>query len=231
MAAPLVLIVGRQAGDAKGVRGEPYAAGRAYFAAVARAGGMPLMLPPIPSLADGTDDLLARVDAVVLHGGGDVDPQRYGQAPAADQLYGVVPEHDEVEFAVVAAALARDLPLLAICRGLQVLNVALGGTLQQDIGRDDHWFALHPVELASGCRLATAIGSTTVRAGHCVHHQALDRIGSGLDVVGRTTDGLVHACEVGAARWMVATQWHPEDTAADDPEQQALFDALVAHAR
>lgn len=230
MVAPLVLIVGRLADDAKGVRGEPYAAGRAYFDAVARAGGIPLMLPPITSLADGADDLLARVDAVVLHGGGDVDPQRYGQAPAADQLYGVVPEHDEVEFAVVAAALARDVPMLAICRGLQVLNVALGGTLLQDIGRD-HWFAPHPVELAAGCRLATAIGSTTLSAGHCVHHQAIDRIGTGLEVVGRSADGVVHACEVGDARWVVATQWHPEDTAADDPEQQALFDALVAHAR
>ncbi|HNJ98065.1 MAG TPA: gamma-glutamyl-gamma-aminobutyrate hydrolase family protein, partial [Ilumatobacteraceae bacterium] len=96
MSAPLVLIVGRLADEAKGVRGEPFAAGRRYFEAVARAGGIPLMLPPIPSLAGELDSLIARVDAVVLHGGGDVDPRRYGQEPSAAQLYGIVPEHDEV---------------------------------------------------------------------------------------------------------------------------------------
>lgn len=230
MSAPLVLIVGRLADEAKGVRGEPFAAGRRYFEAVARAGGIPLMLPPIPSLAGELDSLVARVDAVVLHGGGDVDPRRYGQEPTASQLYGIVPEHDEVEFAVVASALSHDLPMLAICRGMQVLNVALGGTLQQDIGSESHWFAHQQVELTPGCRLATAIGSSTVQAGHCVHHQALDRVADGLEVVGHSADGLVHAAEMSASKWVVATQWHPEDTAATDAQQQALFAALLAQA-
>ncbi len=228
MSAPLVLIVGRLADEAKGVRGEPFAAGRRYFEAVARAGGIPLMLPPIPSLAGELDSLIARVDAVVLHGGGDVDPRRYGQEPSAAQLYGIVPEHDEVEFAVVASALSRDLPVLAICRGMQVLNVALGGTLQQDIGTESHWFAHHAVELTPGCKLAAALGSTTVLAGHCVHHQALDRVADGLEVVGRSDDDFVHAAELSSAKWVVATQWHPEDTAATDAQQQSLFAALVA---
>ncbi len=227
MSAPLVLIVGRLAGEASGVRGEPYAAGRRYFDAIARAGGIPLMLPPIPSLADQVWPLLARVDAVVLHGGGDVDPRRYGQEPTADQLYGIVPEHDEVELAVVAAALQRDVPLLAICRGLQVLNVALDGTLQQDIGTEEHWHHFHEVELQPDSLLAGAIGSSVVERGHCVHHQALDRVAPGLEVVGRTADGIVHACELRSARWVVGTQWHPEDSAADDAQQQSLFDALV----
>ena len=147
MAAPLVLIVGRLSAEAQGVRGEPFAAGRRYFESVARAGGVPLMLPPITSLAGEIPALLDRVDAVVMHGGGDVDPRRYGQQPSAEQLYGIVPEHDEMELAVVAAALAADKPMLAICRGLQVLNVALGGTLQQDIGSEAHWFADHEVAL------------------------------------------------------------------------------------
>jgi len=229
MAAPLVLIVGRLSDEAKGVRGEPFAAGRRYFEAVARAGGVPLMLPPITSLAQEASSLLARVDAVVLHGGGDVDPRRYGQEPTADELYGVVHEHDEVELAVVRAALARDTPMLAICRGLQVLNVALGGSLQQHIGTEAHWFAYHEVALDPGSRVAEAIGTSTPHACHCVHHQALDRVAADLQVVGRTADGIVHACELPSARWVLGTQWHPEDSAADDPEQQALFDALLRH--
>ena len=224
---PLVLIVGRLATEAKGVRGEPFAAGRRYFEAVARGGGMPLMLPPLPSLVDDVPDLLRQIDAVVLHGGGDVDPRHYGQQATAEQLYGIVPEHDEVELAVVRAALELEVPMLAICRGLQVLNVAMGGTLQQDIGTEAHWFAHHEVELHAGSRMAKAIGTTTMSAGHCVHHQALDRVADGLVVVGSTTDGIVHACELDTDAWVLATQWHPEDTAAADPQQQSLFTALI----
>lgn len=226
---PLVLIVGRLATEAKGVRGEPFAAGRRYFEAIARAGGMPLMLPPITSLVHDIPDLLRQVDAVLLHGGGDVDPRRYGQEPSAEQLYGIVHEHDEVELAVVRAALDLQVPMLAICRGMQVLNVALGGTLSQDIGGESHWFAAHEVSLEPGSRIAKAVGSDRVTAGHCVHHQALDGVASELRVVGSTADGIVHACELGSDAWVVATQWHPEDTAADDPQQQALFAALVDH--
>jgi len=223
----LVLIVGRLATHAKGVRGDPYAGGRRYFDAVARSGGVPLMLPPISSLIDELPDVLARVDAVVLHGGGDMDPRHYGQEATAEQLYGIVPEHDEVELAVVRAALNRDLPMLAICRGLQVLNVALGGTLQQHIGSEAHWFAHHQVALDPDSRLAAALGSTIATSCHCVHHQAIDRVADGLHVVGTTGDGLIHAAEVSAARWVVGTQWHPEDTAASDTQQQRLFEVLL----
>jgi putative glutamine amidotransferase len=227
---PLVLIVGRLSPEAKNVRGEPFAAGRRYFHAAERAGGVPLMLPPILDLVDDVPDLLRRVDAVVLHGGGDVDPRHYGQEPTADQLYGIVHEHDEVELAVVRAALELDVPMLAICRGMQVLNVAMGGTLQQHIGSEDHWFEYTSVELEAGSRIATAIGNVNVAACHCVHHQALDVVADGLHVTGRTHDGIIHAAEVPAATWIVATQWHPEDSADNDSQQQSLFDALLRHA-
>ncbi|TPW15836.1 MAG: peptidase C26 [Acidimicrobiaceae bacterium] len=222
-----VLIVGRLSPDAKGVRGEAFAAGQGYFRGVERAGGTPLMLPPIPSSLNRIPELLSRVDGLVLHGGGDVDPRRYGMEPAADELYGIVEEHDEVELAVVRAALAADMPILAICRGMQILNVALGGTLRQHIGSDDHWFAAHPVTLDAGTRLAKAIGTERPAACHSVHHQAIDAIGAGLTLVGRADDGMPEAMEVDDSRWAVAVQWHPEDTAANDPEQQALFDELV----
>jgi len=230
---PLVVIVGRQSGEAQGVRGAPFAAGQTYFRAVERAGGTPLMLPPIRGLIDNIPGLLRRVDGVVFHGGGDIDPRRYGQEPTEESLYGIVAEHDEMELAMMAAAIEADKPVLAICRGLQVLNVARGGTLVQDIGTEDHWHRFTTVELDAGSRIAKAMGTESPERCHCVHHQALDRLGEGLRVVGvHTGDSAhgVHAVELDGARWIVGTQWHPEDSAAEDPQQQGLFDELIRQA-
>ena len=230
---PLVVIVGRQSGEAQGVRGAPFAVGQTYFRAVERAGGTPLMLPPIRGLIDNIPGLLRRVDGVVFHGGGDIDPRRYGQEPTEESLYGIVAEHDEMELAMMAAAIEADKPVLAICRGLQVLNVARGGTLVQDIGTEDHWHRFTTVELDAGSRIAKAMGTESPERCHCVHHQALDRLGEGLRVVGVHTgdsDHGVHAVELDGARWIVGTQWHPEDSAAEDPQQQGLFDELIRQA-
>lgn len=227
---PLVVIVGRRSDEAQGVRGKPFAAGQAYFRSVERGGGIPLMLPPIPGLVDDIPSLLRRCDAVVFHGGGDIDPRRYGQEPTEESLYGIVPEHDAMELAMVAAAIEIDKPVLAICRGLQVLNVALGGTLVQDIGSEDHWMQFTANDLDAGSRIAKAMGTETPGRCHCVHHQALDTLGQGLGVVGRHASGIVHAVELDGARWIVGTQWHPEDSAADDPQQQGLFDELIRQA-
>jgi putative glutamine amidotransferase len=226
---PLVLIVGRVSAKASGVRGEAYAAGQRYFHGIARAGGTPVMLPPMISLVTDVKEILRRFDGVVLHGGGDVDPVRYGQDHQTEALYGIVAEHDEVEIAVARAAVEADLPMLAICRGMQVLNVAMGGTLHQDIGGGTHSYAHHAVDLAPTSRLAAALGPR-VMAGHCVHHQTIDRVADGLEVVGHSADGLIHAAEVIGSTWVVATQWHPEDTADTDSQQQSLFNALIAQA-
>ena len=166
----------------------------------------------------------------MFHGGGDIDPRRYGQEATEESLYGIVPEHDAMELAMVSAAIDADKPVLAICRGLQILNVALGGTLVQDIGTDDHWHQFTTTELDAGSRIAKAMGTETPDRCHCVHHQALDRLGAGLHVVGRHASGLIHAVELDAARWVVGTQWHPEDSAAEDPQQQGLFDELIRQA-
>jgi len=226
-----VLIVGRQSPDVKGVRGPGFAASQSYCRAVERAGGVPLVLPPIPSLLDRLDDLLARVDAVVMHGGGDIDPAHYGEEPSAEQLYGIVKEHDTVELAVIKAAISADLPVLAICRGMQILNVALGGTLVQDIGNEDHWMALHPVDIEAGSRLAKALGTERAQACHSVHHQAVKDLGAGLRLTASAPDGTPEAIEVDGARWVIGVQWHPEDTAATDSQQQLLFDELLAQAQ
>lgn len=185
------------------------------------------------------DEILGIVEAVMLMGGGDVEPSRYGGA-GGTELYGIEPARDELELAVVAAAERDEVPLLAICRGVQVLNVAHGGTLHQHLpevrsagihgeptGGDP---VDHEITLAAGSRLAYATGADVV-TGSSHHHQAIDRLGDGLVATGWTDDALVEAVEVDGRGWIVGVQWHPEETAARDPAQQGLFDALVRAAR
>jgi len=227
----LIVIIGRLSPEAKNVRGEAFASGQRYSRAIERAGGLPLMLPPIVALDDGRiEELVARTDGFVFQGGGDVDPRRYGQEATAEQLYGIVPEHDQVELSVICAAIARDVPVLGLCRGLQVLNVACGGTLRQDIGTEDHWMKFAPVQLEAGCKLAKAFATDRPQHCHHVHHQAIDALGNGLRIVGHSDDGMIEAVELDSARWVVATQWHPEDNAEREREQQNVFDELVRQA-
>jgi putative glutamine amidotransferase len=180
--------------------------------------------------------LLDRVDAIVLSGGPDVDPSVYGEE-CHDEVYGVDLAADEAEAALVRAAIERQVPALAICRGLQVVNVALGGTLHQHIpdlpgierhGRpgeaDGAW--VHPIDVVPESLLASVFGTTRVE-GSCHHHQAVAKVGAGLRVTATSDDGIVEGLEVEDA-WLLAVQWHPEDTAAHDAAQQRLFDALVA---
>ena len=229
-AVPLVLIPGRIGPAAENVRGEAFAFGQRYGRAVGRGGGVAVMVPPITDTLASVAALVARVDAIILHGGGDIDPALYGEDAVAEQLYGIVPEHDALEAAVLEAALARDIPVLAICRGAQMLNVVLGGSLVQDIGSDDHWYQYHPVNLDYGSLVAEAMGTMRPETCHSVHHQALKSLGRGVAVTGRADDGTVEAIEVAGQRWVLGTQWHPEDTADIDPVQQSLFDALLAQA-
>jgi putative glutamine amidotransferase len=230
VSTPVVMIVGRIGPEDIGFRGGSYRAGERYLHAISRAGGAAVIAPPIVAALDQTLSLLSRVDALVLHGGGDVDPARYGQAAGADELYGIVGVHDDVELAVCQEAIARDLPVLAICRGMQVLNVALGGTLHQHIG-EEHRMRHHDVDIVAGSRLASAVGAGPLTDSHCVHHQSVDRLGGGLRVTASTADGVIHAVEHDDARWVLGVQWHPEDTAGADARQQALFDTLVHRTR
>jgi putative glutamine amidotransferase len=121
--------------------------------------------------------------------------------------------------------------VLAICRGMQVLNVSQGGTLVQDLAAEGHWMCEHPVEVAGGTKLASALGVTALRHCYSVHHQGLDRLGEGIVPVAVDEHGLVEAVELAAASWIVGVQWHPEDTTSAEPAQQRLFDELVRRAR
>ena len=194
----------------------------------------------VPPFADGDDDtmltrarlVLARVDALVMVGGPDIDPARYG-ASRHPETEGVDARQDTFELALLQAAITDDVPVLAICRGMQALNVARGGTLVQHLpdiaSAGDHRKVHHEVHLAPGSLVAAAIGAIDV-CGHSVHHQAVDRVGEGLRITGRAADGTIEAVEFEQG-WVVGIQWHPEDTAAHDAHQSALFHALVAQAR
>jgi putative glutamine amidotransferase len=217
-----IAVPGRRTPEAKGLRTEAVAAGERYLDAVRRAGGEPAIVPPTTD-TERLAATLARFDGLLMLGGGDVDPRRYGARAVSEKVRGVDGRQDAFEAAALAAAFALDLPVLAICRGAQLLNVTCGGTLHQHI--DGHQLLDHAVTVEPGSRLA-GIGLARP-IGHSVHHQSIDRVGDGLVVTAVADDGTVEGVEA-ANRWVVGVQWHPEDTAADDPAQQAIFDAFVA---
>ncbi|HET9093870.1 MAG TPA: gamma-glutamyl-gamma-aminobutyrate hydrolase family protein [Solirubrobacteraceae bacterium] len=207
-----------------------------YIEAIQRAGGMALMLPPDPQLVEHPDEVLDRIDALVLAGGCDVDPARYGQEQHPETV-GLVPARDAFEFALLERAIERDLPTLCVCRGMQVLNVLRGGTLIQHLPEvlhhDEHRRNIgtfdgneHDVALVPGSLAAqTAGGELTMTKSH--HHQAIDALGEGLVVTGRSTqDGLAEAIELPDATFVLGVQWHPE---ADTSSR--VMTALVDEAR
>jgi putative glutamine amidotransferase len=201
-----------------------------YVGAVAEAGGCPVLLPPSTV---GAPDVLGAVDGLVLTGGPDVDPRLYGSRPHSE-TDSPREGRDAWEMALCSTALERDLPLLAICRGLQLLNVSLGGTLHQHLpevlGRDAHRETLgrmrpNHVRLVPGSAVAAVLGAET--EGLCHHHQGVDRLGERVRAVGFADDGSVEAIEVVDAGFAVGVQWHPEEETRD----RRLFFALVEAAR
>lgn len=206
-----------------------------YVDAVRRAGGRATLV--LPGDDRGPAELLDRVDGLLLIGGGDVEPARYG-APPHDATYGLEPDRDELEIALLLEADRRRMPTLCVCRGMQVLNVAFGGTLLQHLPDEERLLphgvpsgeegVYHDVELEPGSRVAAAVRAQTVSCSSH-HHQGVDRIGDGLVPTGRSRDGLVEAVEREEG-WMIGVQWHPEDSADRDPAQQGPFDELVRRA-
>jgi putative glutamine amidotransferase len=212
-----------------------YAVPETYVVALRRAGLGPVILPGPGDLAPG--ELAATFDGLLLAGGGDVQARRYG-AERDPQNYGEDDERDALEIDLLLAASENGLPTLAICRGIQVMNVAFGGDLIQHLpdhpGSVSHGLptgdpAVHEVKVLESSRLARASGEAAMTCASS-HHQGLGRLGEGLAAVAWSDDGLVEAAERESG-WMLGVQWHPEETVAKDPAQQAIFDAFAAEAR
>lgn len=209
---------------------------RSYIDAVQGAGGIALLLPPDPAAIEAPDRLLDLLDGLLLAGGADVDPSTYG-SERHPRTHGTVPERDAFELALARRALERDIPFLGICRGMQVMNVARGGTLNQhlpdDYGHEDHRRALgtfdnadHDVRLARGS-LAARVAREDLHGTKSHHHQGVERIGAGLEVTGwATIDDLPEAIELPGHRFALGVQWHPEA----DPASPVIA-GLVAEAR
>jgi putative glutamine amidotransferase len=201
----------------------------AYVRAIEAAGGRPLLVPPS---TDGIDETLDRLDGLLFSGGSDLDPELYGQE-AHPETNGIVPERDRAEIALLRAALERDMPVLAVCRGSQVLNVALGGDLVQHlpdvIGDEKHKhtpgeFADHEVDLEPGTRVQKILGDHAPVKSH--HHQGYGKLGTGLRESARADDGTIEALEDPERRFAIGVLWHPEAG-----EDFALFEALVEEAK
>lgn len=200
-----------------------------YVESVEAAGGRPLLVPPSE---EGVEETLAALDGLILSGGADLDPEVYGEERHPETSI-IHPHRDRAELALLRGALERDMPVLAICRGIQMLNVFHGGDLHQHlpelVGHDGHraqpgTFSDHEVRLADGSRVGALLGPRApVKSSH---HQGLRRIGEGLEVVGWAQDGAIEAIEDPRRRFAVGVLWHPEEG-----EDKRLFEALVEEAR
>jgi putative glutamine amidotransferase len=207
-----------------------------YVESVRRAGGIPVLLPP--DNADEAEALIPRLDGLIVTGGADIDPKHYGGNRQHPSLTKHDSERDNSELALIHAWLKTDKPMLCVCRGMQVLNVAMGGTMTEHVpdvrdvdihrGFDGLW-SIHEVLVDEHSLLARVMGASKVET-YSGHHQAVKAIGKDLCVVAQAPDGIVEALAHEKHPWLLGVQWHPEKSSATDPTQQALFDGLVKEA-
>ena len=207
-----------------------------YLDGVRRTGALPLLLPPLTD-SETAASVLDGLDGLLVSGGADIHPATYGEEllPCCGET---CPERDLMELLLLQEALKRDMPILGICRGHEMLNCVLGGTLYQDIAEQYARILRHPVyerprdqvhgvNLEPGSLIARITGKTSLRV-NSRHHQAIGKLGRGLSVNARAEDGLTEGIELPGKRFVLGVQWHPETLADYAPEEQAIFDAFVA---
>ena len=208
-----------------------------YTTAVEAAGGVPIVIPP---QAGNATQIASLVDGLIFSGGGDIDPAAYGDTDVHPKTYGIHPGRDALEIALLREAIDRGIPAFCICRGIQVLNVVMGGTLYQDV-EEQYGDAVqhrqqtdetpkedpsHAVTATPGSLLAEVYGSTTI-AVNSFHHQGIKDVGNGLIAVATSADGLVEGVELPNHAWLLGVQWHPEMMYAAHVEHLKPFDGLV----
>lgn len=224
MARPRIAILGRLADGTTVTRSRGLVTARALAEAVWAAGGEPITFLPVAG--SNWSERMADIDGVLMPGGGDINPKRYAPEATTDEIYGVDELQDEVDFDLIRWTIENKLPLLAVCRGCQLLNVSLGGTLVQHMEKD-HRHKVHPVKVDVPSELGL---SSEIVESSCYHHQEIDQLGKGLEVIARSEEGVVEALKLAGGAWAYAVQWHPEDTFAENADQLALFKKFVAEA-
>jgi len=221
---PKIALIGRFTNSASALRYAGVVSSRALLESLWDAGAEPVTLLAAPE--SDWEQRLQGYQGVLLAGGGDINPARYGQAPDAS-VYDVDDLQDDSDFGMTEYVLRQGIPTLAVCRGLHVVNIVRGGTLIQDMPVN-HRHVVQEVKVSD----YESFGFTSeLVATSCYHHQAIDKIGTGLEVLGRGPDGTIEAVGIESAGWARGVQWHPEDTAKSDANQHGLFARLVKEAR
>jgi putative glutamine amidotransferase len=223
---PRIAILGRFAENTSATRRQGIVSAELLLQSVWNAGGDPITL--LPTEDTNWNDRLRGYSAVLLPGGGDIDPGLYGQVQNTDEIYGVNELQDRADLSLARWAIDKKLPFLAICRGMQMVNVAFGGTLVQHMDQD-HRHVLSDIKIDSDAdRLG--LSSSTISSS-CYHHQAIDRLGDGLRVIAKADQGHIEAMAIDNGGWAFALQWHPEDNASTDAHQAEIFSEFVSQAR
>ena len=224
-ARPRIAILGRFAEHTSATRFGAIVTARALADMIWAAGGEPLTMLPVQG-SDWTDRLRG-IDGVLMPGGGDVDPKAYGEAEIHPHVYGVDEVQDEVDLSLVRFAFASDLPLLTICRGTQIGNVARGGTLHQHLD-EPHLHHVSEIEIDAD---ADALGVSNTRlAASCFHHQALNALGEGVVPIAHAAEGHIEAVRYDGQQWAFGLQWHPEDNYLTETTQMEIVRSFIAAA-
>ncbi|MEX1158775.1 MAG: gamma-glutamyl-gamma-aminobutyrate hydrolase family protein [Thermomicrobiales bacterium] len=217
-----------------------YAAATTYTEAIEAAGGVPIVIPP---QVGNIHEIISVIDGLLISGGGDIRPDRYGDDEVHDATYGIHDLRDELEIALVREATTLDIPMLCICRGIQVLNVALGGTLIQDVAdqysteiehrQQEHGIRKedpsHTVSVTPGSLLARTYEADEINV-NSFHHQAIRELAPDLEINGASPDEIIEGVSHPASSWILGVQWHPEMMFREHPEHLKPFAALVAEA-
>ena len=223
---PRIAILGRFAENTSSTRRQALVSAQLLLDSIWNAGGEPLTI--LPTEDTNWSERLRGFSAVLMPGGGDIDPNLYGQTQNTDEIYGVNNLQDSADLSLTRWAVENKVPFLAICRGMQMVNVAFGGTLVQHMDQD-HRHVVSDIKIDSDVsRLGLSLPIVTAS---CYHHQAIDQLGDGLRVIAKAEQGHVEALAIDNGAWAYALQWHPEDNAHEDLHQAEIFSEFVRQAR
>lgn len=225
MVRPRIAILARFAENTSATRYAAVITARRLAEGVWAAGGEPLTFLPVAG--SNWAERLDGIDGVLMPGGADINPATYGQSISSEHVYDVDDLADETDISLVKYALEKGIPVLAICRGLQITNVALGGSLVQHMDTP-HQHHVAPVTIDKYVD-ELGLSSATVEAS-CYHHQMIDQVGAGVEVIGRSAEGFVEAVKFDSPAWAFGVQWHPEDNYDTNRPQAELFERFVAEA-